>query len=68
MLDPYVALAELEEHDGGFFIRGYSCTLVAVTPEHPEACRMAETLISELAAAPVREHCNREIELRGAWR
>lgn len=55
-------LAELAEHDGGFLIRGYSCPLVAVTPDHPEVCRMAETLISELAAAPVREHCDRETE------
>jgi predicted ArsR family transcriptional regulator len=54
-------LAELEEHDGGFLIRGYSCPLVAVTPDHPEVCRMAETLVSELAGAPVREHCDREI-------
>jgi predicted ArsR family transcriptional regulator len=53
-------LAELEEHDGDFLIRGYSCPLGAVTPDHPEVCRMAETLISELAAAPVREHCDRE--------
>ena len=52
-------LAELAEHDGGF-----SCPLVAVTPDHPEVCRMAETLISELAGAPVREHCDREIEPR----
>ena len=55
-------LAELEEHDRGFLIRGYSCPLGAVTPDHPEVCRMAETLISELAAAPVREHCDRETE------
>jgi predicted ArsR family transcriptional regulator len=55
-------LAELEENDGGFLIRGYSCPLGAVTPDHPEVCRMAETLISELAAAPVREHCDRETE------
>ena len=55
-------LAELEEHDGSFLIRGYSCPLVAVTPDHPEVCRMAETLISELAGAPVREQCDREIE------
>ena len=55
-------LAELEEHDGGFLIQGYSCPLAALTPDHPEVCRMAETLISELADAPVREHCDRETE------
>jgi predicted ArsR family transcriptional regulator len=52
-------LAELEERDGGFVIRGYSCPLAAVTPDHPEVCRMAETLISEVAGVPIREHCDR---------
>ncbi len=52
-------LAELEERNGGFVIRGYSCPLAAVTPEYPEVCRMAETLISELAGVPVQEHCDR---------
>lgn len=52
-------LAELEERNGGFVIRGYSCPLAAVTPEHPQVCRMAETLISELAGVPVQEHCDR---------
>jgi predicted ArsR family transcriptional regulator len=52
-------LAELEERDGSFVIRGYSCPLAAVTPDHPEVCRMTETLLSELADVPVYEHCDR---------
>jgi predicted ArsR family transcriptional regulator len=52
-------LAELEERNGGFVIRGYSCPLAAVTPDHPEVCRMAETLISELAGVPIQERCDR---------
>jgi predicted ArsR family transcriptional regulator len=64
VLNELGGLAELEAHDGGFLIRGYSCPLVAVTPDHPEVCRMAEAMISELAGAPVREHCDREIEPR----
>jgi predicted ArsR family transcriptional regulator len=52
-------LAELEERDGALVIRGYSCPLAGVTPEHPEVCRMAETLITELAGVPVYEHCDR---------
>jgi predicted ArsR family transcriptional regulator len=52
-------LAELEERDGGFVIRGYSCPLAGVSPEHPEVCRMAETMITELAGVPVYEHCDR---------
>ena len=59
VLNDLGGLAELEEHDGGFVIRGYSCPLAAVTPDHPEVCRMAETLISELAGVPVHERCDR---------
>jgi predicted ArsR family transcriptional regulator len=57
-------LAELEERNGAFVIRGYSCPLAAVTPDHPEVCRMAETLISELAVTPVHEHCDRGVRPR----
>src|SRR5215212_3263997 len=52
-------LAELEERDGAVVIRGYSCPLAGVTPDHPEVCRMAETLIAELAGVPVRARCYR---------
>lgn len=59
VLNEMGGLAEVEERDGGFVIRGYSCPLAAVIPDHPEACRMAETLLAELAGVPVREHCDR---------
>jgi predicted ArsR family transcriptional regulator len=59
VLNELGGLVELEEHDGGFVIRGYSCPLAGVTPEHPEVCRMAETLIAELAGVPVHERCDR---------
>jgi predicted ArsR family transcriptional regulator len=52
-------LAELEERDGGLAIRGYGCPLAAVTQDHPEACRMVEAMVAELAGVPVREHCER---------
>jgi predicted ArsR family transcriptional regulator len=59
VLNELGGLAELEEHDGGFVIRGYSCPLAGVTPDHPEVCRMVETLIAELAGVPVHERCDR---------
>ena len=59
VLNELGGLAELEERDGGFVIRGYSCPLAGVTPDHPEVCRMAETLVAELAGVPVHEHCDR---------
>jgi predicted ArsR family transcriptional regulator len=59
VLNELGGLAELEERDGGFVIRGYSCPLTGVTPDHPEVCRMAETLIAELAGVRVHERCDR---------
>jgi predicted ArsR family transcriptional regulator len=59
VLNELGGLAELEEHGGGFVIRGYSCPLAGVAPDHPEVCRMAETLLTELAGVPVYEHCDR---------
>ena len=59
VLNELGGLAEVEERDGGFVIQGYSCPLTAVTPDHPEVCRMAETLLAELAGVPIHEHCDR---------
>jgi predicted ArsR family transcriptional regulator len=59
VLNKLGGLAELEERDGSFVIRGYSCPLAGVAPDHPEVCRMAETLLTELAGVPVYEHCDR---------
>ncbi len=59
VLNELGGLAELEERDGALLVRGYSCPLAGVTPDHPEVCRMAETLIAELAGVPVHERCDR---------
>ncbi len=59
VLNELGGLAELEERGGDVVIRGYSCPLATVTPDHPEVCRMIEALIAELAEVPVREHCDR---------
>ena len=58
VLNELGGLAELEERDGSFVIRGYSCPLAGVAQNHPEVCRMAETLLTELAGVPVYEHCD----------
>ncbi len=59
VLNELGGLAELEESEGALVIRGYSCPLAAVTPGHPEVCRLAETLITELVGVPVHERCDR---------
>jgi len=57
VLNELGGLAELEESDGTYAIRGYSCPLAAVVPGHPEVCRLAETLLTELVGVPIHEHC-----------
>ncbi len=59
VLNELGGLVELEERDGTILIRGYSCLLAAVVPDHPEVCHLAETLLAELTGMPVRERCNR---------
>ena len=59
VLNELGGFAELEERDGAFVIRGYSCPLTDVVPGHPEVCRLAEALLTEIAGVPVREHCDR---------
>jgi predicted ArsR family transcriptional regulator len=49
--------ASLQEEDGKQFIRGNNCPLSAVTAHHPEACLIAEALLSELIGVPVKERC-----------
>ena len=59
VLNELGGLAELEEQDGTLVIRGYGCPLAAVTPYHPEVCRLAEALVAEVAGVPVHERCDR---------
>ncbi|MDP8901172.1 MAG: helix-turn-helix domain-containing protein [Actinomycetota bacterium] len=59
VLNELGGLAELEERDGAFVIRGYSCPLTDAVPGHPEVCRLAEALLTELAGIPIHEHCDR---------
>ena len=59
VLNELGGLAELEEEDGRMVIRGYSCPLAEVVPGHPEVCRLAESLLTELVGSSVSEHCDR---------
>jgi predicted ArsR family transcriptional regulator len=49
--------ATFEKSEGKHFIRGNGCPLAAATSRHPEACLIAETLLSEIIGAPVKECC-----------
>jgi len=50
----------IEREKEKFFIRSESCPLAAAVAEHPEVCRLAETLLSEIIGEEVQERCDRE--------
>lgn len=60
LLEDLGGLAELEERGGQFVICGLSCPLAAAASHHPEVCLLAESLLSEIVGAPVRQRCERE--------
>jgi predicted ArsR family transcriptional regulator len=49
--------ASFEKSDGKHFICGKGCPLAAATSRHPEACLIAESLLSQIIGTPVKEHC-----------
>jgi len=51
--------ASFREENGKHFICGNGCPIAAATANHPEACLLAESLLTEVIGAPVREHCVR---------
>jgi predicted ArsR family transcriptional regulator len=59
VLNELGGMAEIEFCDGGYCIHGYSCPLAAIVPGHPEVCRLAEAMLSELIGVPVQEQCER---------
>lgn len=52
-------LAEIEDRNGGSTILGYSCPLGELVPSHPEVCRLAESVLSEVIGVPVSERCEK---------
>jgi predicted ArsR family transcriptional regulator len=50
-------LAEWEERDDAFVIRGFSCPLAAAASGHPAVCRLAAALLEEVIGQPVCECC-----------
>jgi predicted ArsR family transcriptional regulator len=58
VLNELGGLAELEESDETYSIRGYSCPLATLVPGHPEVCRLAAALLTDLAGTPIHEQCS----------
>jgi|SRR6185369_14196566 predicted ArsR family transcriptional regulator len=60
VLEAIGGAAQAEEQEDKIVIRGNSCPLAAAVSVHPEVCRLAESLMTEIVKAPVVEHCDRE--------
>lgn len=69
LLNELGGLAELEEEeDSHFVIRGFSCPLAAIVPNHPQICHLAEALLSEFTGLPLQECCERGDSLHCTFR
>ena len=51
--------AVIVEENGGVSIRSESCPFAEAVAEHPEVCKVAESLVQEIVGEPVREECDR---------
>lgn len=59
VLEELGGLAEIEEHDGRVYVRGFGCPFSQVVPAHPKLCLAAEVLVGQLLGQPVHEECQR---------
>lgn len=64
VLESMGGLAEARAQEGRLVIEGYSCPLSEAVPDHPEVCRLAEAMLTEVVGAPVRAVCDRGGEPR----
>jgi predicted ArsR family transcriptional regulator len=63
LLSSLGGLAEVEaSSDGRLRLRGFSCPLGELVPEHPELCGLAEALVAEASGLEVRECCQRDAD------
>ncbi|EFH83494.1 helix-turn-helix transcriptional regulator [Ktedonobacter racemifer] len=58
LLDALGGLAELEQGENIYIIRGYRCPLAAVVPGHPEVCHLLSTMLSEVIGTSVQDQCD----------
>jgi predicted ArsR family transcriptional regulator len=58
ILNELGGMAALEECDGPYCFRGYSCPLATVVLGHSEACHLSEALLTQVVEVPVQEQCD----------
>lgn len=50
---------DLHQHDGKYTIEGHGCPMAAAVSAYPGTCCVAESLLSSVIGAAVRQHCDR---------
>lgn len=68
VLESIGGTAEVRAAEGGWTITAQGCPLAAVVSADPEVCALAESLVAEVTARPVREFCDRSARPRCAFR
>ncbi len=62
VLESIGGVAEAGQEGDKVVIHSGGCPLAAAVSAHPEVCRLAESLISDIVKSSVKEHCDREGE------
>lgn len=60
VLSEFGGVAEISKSNGSILIVGKSCPLSGAVADHPETCKLAESLVEEIVKVEVKERCNRE--------
>jgi predicted ArsR family transcriptional regulator len=60
VLGDWGGACERGKRDGKLVIRCFDCPLAIAVVGHPEVCLLVETMLSDLLAAPVHQHCQME--------
>jgi predicted ArsR family transcriptional regulator len=58
LLEGMGSLVEVETVGERVILHGRSCPLGVLVPNHPQACRLVEALLSEMTGVPVRQQCD----------
>jgi predicted ArsR family transcriptional regulator len=64
VLNSLGGLMQIEEGEDSLHVCGYQCPLSDLASTHPSACKMMETLLTEMVHVPIHERCERSEPLR----
>jgi predicted ArsR family transcriptional regulator len=63
ILNQLGGLMEIEENEGSYSICGYSCPLAPLVVEHPNLCKVTQSMLADLVGVSVDKRCERSESL-----